>query len=102
MEGLGTLLLFAAAFYALMRFTCGADLVHGASERNANGNDPRDTDPVCGKTVEIRGEYATMHHGKVYRFCSRKCLDAFESHPEQYLSPTDRYAGPDPSRGDYR
>lgn len=93
MEGLGTLLLFAGPFYALMRFTCGVDLVHGEPVRNGRRSDSRDTDPVCGKAVEIRAEYTTMYHGKVYRFCSRKCLDAFESEPDQYLDPPDNDAG---------
>lgn len=92
MEGLGTLLLFAGAFYALMRFTCGADLVHGHPVKGTNRADTRDTDPVCGKAVEIRAEFTTMYHGKVYRFCSRKCLDAFESDPAPYLDPPDKDA----------
>jgi hypothetical protein len=29
MEGLGTLLFFAALFYFMMRFGCGAHMVHG-------------------------------------------------------------------------
>ena len=29
MEGLGSLLLFAALFYFMMRFGCGAHMVHG-------------------------------------------------------------------------
>lgn len=29
MEGLGSLLIFAALFYFMMRFGCGAHMVHG-------------------------------------------------------------------------
>jgi YHS domain-containing protein len=87
MEGLITLLLFAGLFYGLMRFTCGADLIHGGHAGIAHGKDPRDFDPVCGRAVETRAEFGMMYHGKLYRFCSRECLDTFEAEPEKYLNP---------------
>ena len=56
MEGLGTLLLFAALFYFMMRFGCGAHMVHG----HGGGG---------------QGEHA-----------GHACLDKFEEHPDQYGS----------------
>ena len=50
MEGLGSMLLFAALFYFMMRFGCGAHMVHGhggggrgehgGHERGSNDRDP--------------------------------------------------------------
>jgi len=65
MEGLGSLLLFAALFYFMMRFGCGAHMVHG------HGRGGRDV---------------KMYGGRDYRLCSRACLDKFEEHPDQYAS----------------
>lgn len=93
MEGLLSLLLFGAFFYFMMRFGCGAHMVHGhgghsgheghggpvAVESSAN-------DPVCGMQVEAGKGYAKMHEGRPYRFCSRKCLDRFEAEPQSYVS----------------
>jgi len=54
MEGLFSLLLFAALFYFMMRFGCGAHMVHGhgghGGQREHTGHQegPRAIDPVCG------------------------------------------------------
>ncbi len=43
-------------------------------------------DPVCGMSVDPRGaRYKTVYKGKVYCFCSKRCLEAFEENPELYL-----------------
>lgn len=86
MEGLISLLLFAAFFYLMMRFGCGAHMVHG----HGGGRDAgaRHKDPVCGKEVDPQQGYGKMHKGTLYRFCSRKCLDAFEAEPARYLQST--------------
>ncbi|NHW45267.1 MAG: YHS domain-containing protein [Candidatus Verstraetearchaeota archaeon] len=43
-------------------------------------------DPVCGMSVDLRGaRYKTVYKGKVYYFCSKRCLEAFERSPEFYL-----------------
>jgi len=95
MEGLVSLLVFAGLFYFMMRFGCGAHAVHGHGGGHAGhqagqgGHDgsaqPADaTDPVCGMTVGPDEGYAKMYAGRVYRFCSRPCLDKFDLNPDQY------------------
>ena len=96
MEGLGSLLLFAALFYFMMRFGCGAHMVHGHSgsghgehtghggRRSVEGRSARD--PVCGMDVAADQGYAKMHRGREYRLCSRACLDKFEANPDQYAT----------------
>jgi len=115
MEGLGTLLLFAALFYFMMRFGCGAHAVHGhggghaghggghvaqdggvpARAHDRHGGHTSGTqgtlaaterDPVCGMTVEDGQGYAAHHAGRAYRLCSRACLDKFEANPDQFAA----------------
>ena len=42
-------------------------------------------DPVCGMEVDENTPYKTIYKGKVYRFCSLQCLEAFKANPEYYL-----------------
>ncbi|MCY0860132.1 MAG: YHS domain-containing protein [Sulfolobaceae archaeon] len=42
-------------------------------------------DPVCGMEVDENTQYKVMYKGKVYRFCSQQCMDAFRKDPELYL-----------------
>lgn len=95
MEGLFSLLLFAAFFYVMMRFGCGAHMVHGhGSGHGGHGhgghNGPEQgttaTDPVCGMEVAPGQGYTKMHGGREYRLCSRACLDKFDANPDQYAS----------------
>lgn len=93
MEGLGSLLLFAVAFFLLMRFGCGSHMIHGYGSHGHSGNDNSDSDnrgskyidPVCNMEVETEQGYGKMHHGTLYRFCSKDCLDKFDSNPDRYL-----------------
>ena len=87
MEGLFSLLVFAGFFYLMMRFGCGAHMVHGHSEHEhgANGTTGRAIDPVCGMATVVDEGYTTMYQGRQYRFCSRACLDKFDAHPERYV-----------------
>ena len=94
MEGLLSLLLFAALFYVMMRFGCGAHMVHGHGGHAGRGHEERErtpdsgasTDPVCGMAVGADQGYAKVHEGRQYRFCSRVCLDKFEASPESYAA----------------
>ena len=95
MEGLLSLLLFAALFYFMMRFGCGAHMVHGHAGHGGHGDHrehgsatgaSRAIDPVCGMEVPTGQGYSKMHAGREYRFCSRVCLDKFEANPGQYAS----------------
>ncbi len=86
MDGLFSLLLFAVFFYVMMRFGCGAHMVHGGhgghGQHTAAEGD--DTDPVCGMQVSADSGYTKVYQGKPYRFCSRNCLDKFDANPQQY------------------
>ena len=87
MDGLLTFLIFAGLFYVMMRFGCGAHMAHGhhGSHGAAHGEEGKHVDPVCSKNVPPNEGYGKMHTGHLYRFCSRHCLDAFETEPERYL-----------------
>ena len=89
MEGLFSLLLFAAFFYFMMRFGCGAHMIHGHGGHGGHsgaGIPQGGKDPVCGMEVAEGEGYSKMHLGRQLRFCSRKCLDQFESSPERYVA----------------
>lgn len=94
MSGWLSLLLFAAFFYLMMRFGCGAHMVHGdhgghaghGAEGNQGMSGGATKDPVCGMDVPPGQGYAKAYEGREYRFCSRQHLDEFEAHPGQYIS----------------
>jgi YHS domain-containing protein len=87
MEGLGSFLLFAVLFYVMMRYGCGAHMIHGHhsghSGHNAGGG--KFIDPVCGKEVNPEQGYGVMHKGDLFRFCSRQCLDQFDEQPSLFI-----------------
>ncbi|NIR30839.1 MAG: YHS domain-containing protein [Gammaproteobacteria bacterium] len=88
MQGLLTFLVIAVLFYVMMRFGCGAHAVHGGhGGRKDAGGDVKHIDPVCGMEVPPDKGYGKMHEGKLYRFCSRNCLDKFEADPQKHLEP---------------
>ena len=84
MEGLLSLLVFAGLFYLMMRFGCGAHMIHGHGGGQHQSTDNH-KDPVCGMDVDPSEGYGKVHKGALYRFCSRSCLDKFENDPDQYL-----------------
>lgn len=88
MEGLLTFLAFAGLFYLMMRYGCGAHMVHGHGRQGMNHRAPGSPsrDPVCGMNVAPTTGYGRMYQGREYRFCSRQCLDQFDAAPERYLS----------------
>lgn len=84
MEGLLSLLMFAGVFYLMMRFGCGAHLIHGhGAKSNPAGHHK---DPVCGMEVDPQSGYGMVLDSTLYRFCSRACLDKFEANPQEYLN----------------
>lgn len=87
MEGLLYLPFVAVLFYFMMRFGCGAHMVHGGHGRHGEhaGDDAKHVDPVCGVAVPPTEGYGMMHQGVLYRFCSRSCLDKFELEPARFL-----------------
>mgnify|MGYP005811442121 CR=1 FL=1 len=93
MEGLLWFLILGGVFYFMMRFGCGAHMVHGHGGHEGHGghaghggSEGEHTDPVCGMTVATDQGYGKMHEGTLYRFCSRNCLDKFEVDPDKYLT----------------
>jgi len=96
MRGLLPLLFYAGVFYFLMRFGCGAHMVHGHGGHgdgehegpagHGGGTEGSAKDPVCGMPVGPGQGYTKNHEGRLLHFCSRKCLDKFEAEPQRYLS----------------
>ena len=88
MEGLSSLLLFALFFYFMMRFGCGAHMVHGKHDHSEKEGENNQThiDPVCGMEIDSSEGYGKMHNDQLYRFCSRKCLDEFDENTDQYVN----------------
>ena len=87
MDGFFSFLLFAGLFYVMMRFGCGAHMVHGhhSGHDTKGADEDKHVDPVCGKDVSPNEGYGKMHDDRLYRFCSRQCLDTFEADPERYV-----------------
>ncbi len=89
MELTATLLVFAFVFYILMRWGCGARMVHGLTAADTEGGAGElrleATDPVCGMRVEV-GDAVLLEHGsRVIRFCSEDCRKRFLAHPDAYV-----------------
>lgn len=94
------ILISAGLFYFMMRYgCCGGSMSHGRHARRSSGredpihgdhgshSDADDSgvrDAVCGMTVGSDDAYSRTYRGREYRFCSRNCLDQFESDPERY------------------
>ena len=84
-------LLLAGLIAVVMRYGCGAHVLghrHGAA---ASGDRARlvppgkNTDPVCGMTVETANAKTSIHAGQTYYFCSTTCRDRFVASPASYL-----------------
>jgi len=81
-------LIFAGFFYFMMRYGCGAHMIHGhkGGQHDHDSNEAlKHMDLVCGMEVDAEKGYGLMHKGVLHRFCSRKCLDKFEKEPDHYL-----------------
>ena len=96
MDNLFSWLLFAAVFYFMMRFGCGRHMSHGHGGHGrdeARGHaghttpaEPGAIDPVCGMAVAAGTGYTKIVGSGAYRFCSRACLDKFETNPQPYIT----------------
>lgn len=88
MEGLGSFLLFAVVFYLMMRYGCGAHMMHGGHEGHGKATDidKKHIDPVCDMEVKADQGYGRMYQATLYRFCSKRCLDKFDETPEEFLN----------------
>ena len=91
LKTLGTLLMWGALFFLMMRFGCGAHMAGGHRHHGGHGKGdevPRgDTkDPVCEMSVNPQeSPAASTYRGKTYHFCSTSCRDKFEQAPEKYI-----------------
>jgi YHS domain-containing protein len=83
MEGILYLVFIALWFYLMMRYGCGAHIMHGHHGHSSGANH---LDPVCGMKVKPMQGYGKMYHGNLYRFCTKSCLDKFDLDPEKYLN----------------
>jgi putative ABC transport system ATP-binding protein len=45
-------------------------------------------DPVCGRTIEVRGAPAYAHAALTYRFCGDQCLTLFKESPQRFAEAT--------------
>lgn len=91
MDGFISLLVFAGLFYLMMRFGCGAHMIHGHHHGHGHSGHKRGEmhrDPVCGMEVAPDQGYGKVHDGQTIRFCSRACLDKFDTDPECYIHKT--------------
>jgi YHS domain-containing protein len=89
MQGLIWFLAIGLFFYFMMRFGCGAHMVHGhGGAHRTRGEDDGGTDPVCGMRAAGDRGYTKVHAGARYWFCSKSCLEKFETEPEKYLVAT--------------
>ena len=101
MEGILWLLVFGALFYFMMRYGCGAHMVHGHGGHDAGsvgahggheghaaqrGIGATVRDPVCGMEVAANAGYSRVYGGRDYRFCSQQCLDRFNAEPVRYAA----------------
>ncbi len=87
MDRLLSFLLFAAFFYLMMRYGCGAHMVHGDHGGHEHeGHGTADKDPVCGMQVAQGQGYAENYQGRELRFCSKQCLDKFDAQPQCYAA----------------
>ena len=85
MEGLLTFLFYAILFYLFMRFGCGAHMIHG----HHHGHDkPKQKDifidPVCGRQVSDDQGYGELVDSKLFRFCSKDCLEEFDKNKSEF------------------
>ena len=64
------------------------DQGHGDSCGHTTSEAERETDPVCGMTVDPTTTPHRLVHGQsTYHFCSARCLDKFKGNPDKYLNP---------------
>jgi YHS domain-containing protein len=78
--------LFYIAFLLIMvRYGCCRGHSHGKNRGHDSGYAGKNVDPVCGMTVAAGDGYDRVYEGWEYRFCSKSCLEQFESNPERYI-----------------
>ncbi len=88
MDGLLGLLIFGVLFFVMMRYGCGAHIMHGGHGSHGDHGDAQagGKDPVCGMDVAPDKGYSMAWGGRMFRFCSRSCLEKFEAGPEKFAA----------------
>lgn len=100
MGGLLWLLIWGLLFYVMMRWGCGAHMVHGHGHGGGGGHAGHERhqsrtgpsvvaptkDPVCGMTVDEGSGYSHRYNGQEYRFCSTGCRDQFAAEPTRFTT----------------
>lgn len=81
MNYLFAFLLVAVLLYLVIRFAPGALSFFGYRGWYSTEH----IDPVCGMKVKANKGYGMVYEGRLYRFCSRLCLDQFDKNQQQYL-----------------
>jgi YHS domain-containing protein len=82
MNYLFVLLFVTVLLYLLNRFVPGALSLLGYRGWYSTEH----IDPVCGMKVKANHGYGMMYKGRLYRFCTKLCLDKFDSNQQQYLT----------------
>jgi len=57
----------------------------GAPPQEPAPGEARSKDPVCNMMVRHDPDLSAEHQGKVYYFCMKRDLEAFEKDPDKYL-----------------
>jgi YHS domain-containing protein len=87
MQTLIYFLVWGAVFLVLMRLGCGAHIMGHGHFHSASDNPPKkDTDPVCGMTIETAKAKSSVYQGHIYYFCSQDCREKFEAWPRGYVN----------------
>jgi YHS domain-containing protein len=90
MDNLLSLLLFAAFFILMMRYGCGAHMSHRREHRHHDSSGHPTfgarKDPVCGMEVPEDSGYSEIIGGREFRFCSRRCMDEFDTDRKRYAA----------------
>jgi YHS domain-containing protein len=76
------ILFLVVLLYFLSRILPGALSLLGYRGWYSIGN----IDPVCGMKVKADKGYGMMYKGRLYRFCSKLCLDQFDNDQQSYLT----------------
>lgn len=85
-------LLLAGLFAFMMRSGCGSHVMghrHGGARTDGQASPDRpekETDPVCGMTVDTATAKTSVYQGRTYYFCSAQCRDRFEASPATFLN----------------
>jgi len=94
MDGLLTFLFYAVLFYVFMRFGCGAHMTHG-HHNHGKDNESSDkevfVDPVCGQNVPEDQGYGELVDGRLFRFCSKECLETFDQNKSEYSKKPNKF-----------